>query len=157
MDINVELFKRTAPQKKLEIINNLSKGELLNIKESTLLRIVKETGHGKPKSRNKQLYISYDHQAGNNWNSTIESIEFWKGKLILNAYVQYSNTDTNKDIHLHEFLRRGDYRGYINYEDRYGNQQTSYFAYDDSNKANVIKSICLEYIYTKYATKLTNK
>ena len=157
MDINLELFKRTKPEKKLEILSNLSKGELLNITEATLLRIVKEAGHGKPRSRDKKLYISYDRQVGNNWNSTIESIEIWKGKLILNAYVQYSNTDTNKDIPLHEFLRRGDYRGHINYEDRYGNQQTSYFTYDDSDKANVIKSICLEYIYAKYATKLTNK
>ena len=157
MDINVELFRRTAPEKKLEIINNLSKGELLNIKEQTLLRIVKEAGHGKPRSRDKKLYISEEIQAGNNWNSQVEGIELYKGKLILNAYVQYSNTDTNKDANLKDFLRRGDYRGHINYEDRYGNQQTAYFTYDDSDKANVIKSICQEYIYTKYASKLTNK
>lgn len=157
MDINIELFKRTAPEKKLEIINKLSKGELLNITELTLLRIVKEAGHGKPRSRNKQLFISYEKQAGNNWNSQVEGIELYKGILSLNMYVQYSNTDTNKDANLKDFLRRGEYRGHINYEDRYGNQQTSYFTYDDSDKARVIKSICLEYIYTKYASKLTNK
>ena len=155
MNINIELFRRTAPEKKLEIISNLSKGELLNITETTLLRIVKETGHGKPRSRNKEFYISYDRQTGNDWNSQVEGLELYKGKLSIRFYIQYSNTDTTKYDYLSDFLRRGDYRGTIQYEDRYGNRQTSYFTYDESDKAKVIKSFCLEYIYTKYHEKLT--
>lgn len=43
-NINVELFKRYAPKKKLEIINSLSESELLSISYTTILRIIKEAG-----------------------------------------------------------------------------------------------------------------
>ena len=45
-NINVELFKRYAPKKKLEIINSLSESELLSISYTTILRIIKEAGKG---------------------------------------------------------------------------------------------------------------
>lgn len=35
-NINVELFKRYAPKKKLEIINSLSESELLSISYTTI-------------------------------------------------------------------------------------------------------------------------
>lgn len=53
-NINVELFKRYAPKKKLEIINSLSENELLSISYTTILRIIKEAGKGDSgKARNK--------------------------------------------------------------------------------------------------------
>lgn len=39
-DINIELFKRYQPKKKLEIIEALTEKELLAVKESTVIRIV---------------------------------------------------------------------------------------------------------------------
>ena len=41
-NINIELFKRYAPKKTLEIINALNENELLAITNNTILRIIKE-------------------------------------------------------------------------------------------------------------------
>ena len=41
-NINIELFKRYAPKKKLEIINALTENEFLAITNKTILRIIKE-------------------------------------------------------------------------------------------------------------------
>ena len=151
MNINTELFRRTAPAKKLDIINNLTQNELLNITEENMLRIVKEAGLGKPHSRDKKFYLN--EEVGNNWNSTIKGIVLFKRKLYLNVYVQYENTDTTKVVPYNDFFNRGKYRGTVKYQDRYGNQQTSYFIYDESDKSRVIRNICIEYIYNIYASK----
>ena len=123
--------------------------------EATVTRIVKEAGSTVYKSRNKRLRIDYDRREGNNWNSTVESIELIKGRLFLDFYVQYENTDTNTSEEFDKFFdRRNSYRGEIRRLDRYGNGRTYYFNYDQSDKAQVMKSILLEYVYGKYNEKL---
>lgn len=153
-NINQFIFSRTQPQKKLEIIKSLSEAELLAITPATIMRMVKEAGNKRPKSRNKELYIDSDRQTGNNWNSTVESVELFKGKLYLTFYVQYENTDTSTSDLLDKFLCNGRYRGTLNRDDRYGNPRSYYFCYDADDKARVIKTIADEYIYTKYHDKL---
>ena len=156
-NINVELFKRYAPKKKLEIIEKLNPNELMNVTTATITRIVKEAGKSMYKSRNKRLYISRDRQRGNSWNSTIEAVELIRGKLFLDVYYQYENTDCNTSELVTDFLRRGDFTGSVVRDDRYGNGRTYYFLYNLSDKASVMKSILLEYVFTKYAAKLTQK
>ena len=153
-NINQFIFSRTQPQKKLQVIKFLSEAELLSITPSTITRMVKEAGNNMYKSRNKELRISSDRRKGNNWNSEMECIYLVKGKLYLDFYVQYGSTDTNTSEHLETFLQRGEYLGTIEHTDYYGNPQTSYFRYDQSDKARVIRSILEEYVYTKYADKL---
>lgn len=153
-NINRSIFSKTQPKKKLVIINSLSEAELLATSEATITKIVKEAGRKMYKSRDKQLRIDYDRRKGNNWNSTVESIELIKGKLFLDFYVQYENTDTNTSEEYDDFFGRGNFRGEIRRLDRYGNGRTYYFCYDESDKARVMRSILLEYIYTKYADKL---
>ena len=97
-NINVELFKRYAPKKKLEIIDKLNPNELMNVSTATIERIVKEAGTKMYKSRDKRLYISRDRQRGNSWNSTIEAVELISGKLYLDVYYQYENTDCKRSI-----------------------------------------------------------
>ncbi len=58
ININNELFKRYAPKKKLEIIENLTSSELLATTPATIERIIKEAGRNQYKSRNKRLFIS---------------------------------------------------------------------------------------------------
>ena len=53
-----------------------------------------------------------------------------------------------------DFFGSRDYRGEIRRLDRYGNGRTYYFCYDRSDKARVMKSVLLEYVYSKYADKL---
>ena len=153
-NINVELFKRYAPKKKLEIIESLDPNELMNVSTATIERIVKETGTNIYKSRNKRLYISRDRQRGNSWNSTIEAVELIRGKLYLDVYLQYENTDCNTSELVTDFLRRGDFTGSVVRRDRYGNDHHYYFTYSEGSKQRVIRSILEEYVYTKLATKL---
>ena len=153
-NINVELFKRYAPKRKLEIINNLTTAELLATTPETIMRIAKEAGRGIGKSRDKILRINRDRQAGNNWNSTVEDVEFIKGNLYLNIYFQTDHTDTNISEKYATFMQGDQYHGKHYTTNRYGDDVPNYFTYDRQDKAKVIKSILLEYVHTKYADKL---
>ena len=154
ININVEIFKRYAPKKKLEIINNLTTTELLAMKPETIKRIVKEAGRSIGKSRDKVLRINQDRQRGNNWNSTVEAVEYIKGNLYLNIYFQMDSTDTNICVKHEVFFKGEQYTGRYYTTNRYGDSVPHYFSYDKQDKAGVIKSILLEYVYTKYADKL---
>ena len=153
-NINVELFRRYAPKKKLEIIEKLDPNELMNVTLATIKRIVKEAGTNRYKSRNKRLYISRDRQRGNSWNSTIEAVELICGKLYLDCYLQYENSACNTFELVADFIRRGEFTGSVVRGDRYGNDRHYYFTYSEGSKQSVIRSILEEYVYTKYATKL---
>lgn len=156
-NINQFIFSRTQPQKKLQVIKFLSEAELLAINSGAIMRMVKEAGHNMYKSRNKELRISSDRRKGNNWNSVVESVYLVKGKLYVDFYVQYGSTDTNTSEPLETFLHKGEYLGTIEHTDYYGNPQTSYFRYDQSDKARVIRSILEEYVCVKYHDKLKPK
>ena len=158
MNINQFIFSRTQPKKKIETIEALTTEELLSVKEETVIKIVKEVGRRMYKSRDKQLYIDGDRRKGNCWNSTIEGVDLIKGRIHLNIYIQYENTDTNSSEDFDKFFDRwSTYRGEIRRLDRYGNGRTYYFNYDKSDKANVMKSILLDYVFKKYSYKLHNE
>ena len=153
-NINQIIFTRTQPKKKVEIIKNLTEAELLATSEATVTRIVKEVGSTIYKSRDKRLYIDGDRRIGNSWNSTIEGLDLIKGRLHLNIYVQYENTDTNTSEEYDNFFRRGNYRGEVRRLDRHGSGRTYYFSYDENDKAKVMRSVLLDYVYKKYSDKL---
>ena len=154
VNINQELFKRYAPKKKLEIINNLSTSELLNTSTETLMRIVKEAGTRVGSVRSKVLRISSARRSGNNWNSTVEAVEIHRGTLMLDIYVQMDSTDTNHFEPYSNFSKDGNYTGKVFTTNYHGDSVPHYFTYDRRDKAKVIKSILLEYVHTKYADKL---
>ena len=153
-NINVELFKRYAPKKKLELINGLSQSELLVTTPETIKRIVKEAGRSIGKSRDKVLRINQDRQRGNNWNCSVEAVEYIKGNLYLNIYFQMDSTDTNICVKHEVFFKGDQYTGKHYTTNRFGDEVPHYFSYDRQDKVGVIKSILLEYVYTKYADKL---
>ena len=157
MNINEFIFSRTQPQKKIDTINALSEDELLSTSEATVKRIVKDAGRRMWKTRDKELRISHERRAGNAWNSLIEAVELIKGRLYLEVYLQYENTDTSTSEEYDDFFRNGNFRGEVRRSDRYGNGRTYYFLYNLSDKASVMKSILLEYVYTKYADKLSKQ
>lgn len=154
MDINKIIFSRTAPSKKIEIVENLNLSELLAITPATISKMIKEAGSRLYKSRDKEMRISYDRRTGNKWNSTIEGVRNSKGIPMLDFYIQYENTDTNTNVSLSDFLKKGDYRGSIVRDDRYGNPRSYYFTYSDTDKARFVRRLLLEYIYRKYKDKL---
>ena len=153
-NINQALFKRYAPKKKLELINGLSQSELLVTTPETIKRIVKEAGRSIGKSRDKVLRINQDRQRGNNWNSSVEAVEYIKGNLYLNIYFQMDSTDTNICVKHEVFFKGDQYTGKHYTTNRFGDEVPHYFSYDRQDKVGVIKSILLEYVYTKYADKL---
>ena len=153
-NINQIIFTKTKPKKKLEIINNLSTSELLAPTPDTIKRIAKESGSNIGKSRDKVLRISHNRQSGNNWNSSVEAIEYIKGNLYLNVYFQMDSTDTNICVKHEVFFKGDEYHGKHYTTNRYGDEVPNYFIYDREDKAGVIKSILLEFLYTKYTDKL---
>lgn len=153
-NINQIIFTKTQPKKRLEIINNLSTSELLATTPDTIKRIAKEAGRSIGKSRDKVLHILHDRQGGNDWNSSVEAVEYIKGNLYLNIYFQMDNTDTNICEKYLNFFKGDEYHGKHYTTNRYGDSVPHYFIYDREDKAGVIKSILLEYLYTKYADKL---
>ena len=156
-NINIELFKRYQPKKKIEIIQKLSKDELLRTSKSTVERILKEAGEKHGKTRNWSMRFSRDLRSGNDWNSDVEGISLWKGKLFLDIYVQMDHTDTNTDAKYDDFFRTNcDYRGTVYETDRYGADYPHHFFYDSDDKAKVMKSILIQYVRDKYADKLKN-
>lgn len=155
MDINKFIFSRTAPTKKVEITENLTQPELLSITPETITKMIKEAGTRLYKSRNKELRIPHERRTGNDWNSDIEGVRNYKGNPILEIYIQYENTDTSTSVNLSEFLRKGDYRGSIVRDDRYGNPRSYYFTYSEDDKARFIRQLLLEYINRKYKDKLS--
>ena len=140
MNINEFIFSRTQPQKKIDTINALTKDELLSINKATVKRIVKEAGRKMGRTRDKEMRIAYERRNGNAWNSNVECVDLIKNKLYIDLYCQFSSTDSTICEDFDEFFARG-----------------NYFIYDLEAKANVAKAILLEYVFTKYAAKLTQQ
>ena len=148
------LFRRYRPEKKLEIIENLTVNELLAITPQTVTRIIKETGTSPYKSKIKELRISRERRTGNNWNSEIESYYLVRKNIYISFYLQYENTDTSTCELFSTMMKPGDFRGEVKRHDRYGNDRTYYFIYTPMDKVQAIRALLLEYIYTKYHDKL---
>ena len=72
------------------------------------------------------------------------------------VYIQLDHTDCEKTIPSDDFFKKEEYRGTVIRNDRYGNPQTHYYVYDEKDKAEILKSICLEYIHAKYKSKLNH-
>lgn len=143
MDINKYIFSRTKAPEKIKTIEEMNDRDLLKVTKDTLMKIVTKAGEGD--SKIKTLYIK--DSKGNNWNSSVNSIYTYKHNLYIDCYLQYSNTDTNVQEIYEKFFCNGTYHGSTERYDSYGNSRTFYFNYDEDEKAAVIKSILLQYIY----------
>lgn len=157
-NINNIIFTRTAPKKKLEIINSLSQGELLAITYPTILRIIKEAGQGdsnKARCKFKTLYLS---GATNDWNSKVTNIYNWKkDEVYLSVYIQGDDTDTYEFPKLKDFLdNRYEEQclGKLHESFRNGYEHDVPANYNRTDRARVIKAILTAYVKNKYRDKL---
>ena len=157
-NINNIIFTRTAPKKKLEIINSLSQGELLAITYPTILRIIKEAGQGdssKVRCKFKTLYLS---GATNDWNSKVTNIYNWKkDEVYLSVYIQGDDTDTYEFPKLKDFLdNRYEEQclGKLHESFRNGYEHDVPANYNRTDRARVIKAILTAYVKNKYRDKL---
>ena len=157
-NINNIIFTRTAPKKKLEIINSLSQGELLAITYKTILRIIKEAGVGdtnKTRCKFKTLYLS---GAGNDWNSKVTNIYNWKkDEVYLSVYIQGDDTDTYEFPKLKDFLdNRYEEQclGKLHESFRNGYEHDVPANYNRTDRARVVRAILTAYVKNKYRDKL---
>lgn len=149
MDINNFLFTRTAPKKKLAVINTLSQGDLLSVTYKTIFRIIKEAGVGdsnKTRCKFKTLYLS---DATNDWNSKVRNIyNSKKDEVYLSVYIQGDDTDTEVSYKLRDFLdNRYEEQclGKLDESFRNGYEHKVPANYDRSDRARVIKAILTAY------------
>lgn len=159
-NINTYIFTRTAPKKKLEVIENLTQSELLSISYATVLRIIKEAGHGdcnKTRCKFKTLFLS---GANNDWNSKVRNIyNSKKDEIFMSVYIQGDDTDTDVSYKLREFLdKRYEEQclGHLEESFRNGYEHKVPANYDREDRARVIKAILVAYIENKYSDKLNS-
>lgn len=157
-NINNIIFTRTAPKKKLEIINSLSQGELLAITYPTILRIIKEAGQGdssKVRCKFKTLYLS---GATNDWNSKVTNIYNWKkDEVYLSVYIQGDDTDTYEFPKLKDFLDNSyeeQCLGKLHESFRNGYEHDVPANYNRTDRARVVRAILTAYVKNKYRDKL---
>lgn len=157
-NINNIIFTRTAPKKKLEIINSLSQGELLAITYPTILRIIKEAGQGdsnKARCKFKTLYLS---GATNDWNSKVTNIYNWKkDEVYLSVYIQGDDTDTYEFPKLKNFLDNSyeeQCLGKLHESFRNGYEHDVPANYNRTDRARVVRAILTAYVKNKYRDKL---
>ena len=143
MDINSVIFSNASNTEKKNAVESASASDLMRISESTLKRMVKERGDDGYYKNRKTLHFG---NVSNGWNAWAKSLELYKDKLFINFYVQFSSTDRDDCDYMSKFLGSGEFRGAIQYEDRYGNGHTSYYRFDQSDKAKVMRAICLAYL-----------
>jgi len=168
-NVNEAIFSRMKPGNKVDYVRLLSSSELMNVKHDTIIRCIKEVGDKeysyhidkktnesvKKLTRNKKLSLSDERSIGNDWNSTILGINYIKSKLFVNIYFQMDSTDRNFLVDYDKFFSVGDYEGKCYEMNRYGDLVPRYFRYSQRMKENAIKNILLEYVYKKYADKLS--
>ena len=157
-NINNIIFTRTAPKKKLEIINSLSQGELLAVTYKTILRIIKEAGLGdsnKTRCKFKTLFLE---NAGNKWNSEVTSIyNAKKDEVYMSVYIQGDDTDTHTFPKLKDFLdNRYEEQclGKLHESFRNGYEHDVPANYNRTDRARVVRAILTAYVKNKYRDKL---
>ena len=157
-NINNIIFTRTAPKKKLEIINSLSQGELLAITYPTVLRIIKEAGQGDSNKKRSKFKTLFLEDAGNKWNSEVISI--YNGKkeeVYMSVYIQGDDTDSHAFPKLKDFIdNRYEEQclGKLHESFRNGYEHDVPANYNRTDRARVIKAILTAYVKNKYADKL---
>lgn len=150
INVNEFIFGRTKAEKKLQVLDAMSDNDIRKTSDATILRIYKECrgkdSDGKP---NDKFYIKNDRRAGNClggsrfWNSTIEFIHEYRGKACIEFYVQNTKTDWSESVDYDRFKSSTEFRGYCDHLD-------TYFRYDSTDIANVIRCILKEFVYYKY-------
>ena len=148
------LFKRIAPAKKLDIVDNFTPAELLAVSPAAIKRIIREVGRKVGNTRGKELYISREFRTGNDWNSEVEGVGYNSKGLFLYISAQYSNTDRTVIETWDKFFQKGQHVGRIEYTDAFDHKQTARFIYYDSEKARVIRRLLMQYLHLKHKDKL---
>lgn len=134
-DVNKDLFKSGDAKEKLSEIDKLSNKQLLSISSSTIKKMMGEVGD---KGNSETTWrFSMKERPGNDWNSLIRGVREYKGKMYVDIYFQYGNTDTDTSESFDKFFGSGSYRG---------SERGHGFTYSESDKAEVMKAFLKNYV-----------
>lgn len=132
--LNDILFGAGGYQAKAEHINNLTCDELMAIPESTIIKIIEQAGE------NNTLTIRNRFRRGNNSNSVVENTYIHKGSVFVTLTILGDSTDISMSELFTTFFRKGEYVSSAN-------RLNLFIDYKESDKAEVMRSILLEYLY----------
>lgn len=148
-NINTFIFSKNSCKKKLEVVKNLREDQLLEIELGTIRKMLRTAGRISS-SYGKSRCFRLRDKPGNNYNSVVESVSLYKDMLYVSICVQLINTRTSINERMNVFFANNEYNGSAIDYDRDGNPRTLYFTYLQHERAEVIRSILIEYIYHKY-------
>lgn len=146
-NINSFIFSKKPCKKKLEVVKSLREDQLLEIELTTIKKMLRIAGRRYGKNR----VLNLRNKPGNNHNSTVKSVSYYSYGDILYVSIDIQcGNNTNINIPMDSFLNGKEYTSSIMEYDKYGDPHTRNFTYSQSEKAEVIRSILIEYIYHKY-------
>lgn len=148
--INTFIFSKKPCKRKLEVVTNLEESRLLEIELNTIKRMLMIAGRISS-SYGKSRYFYLRNKPGNNQNSIVEKVSLYKDKLYVSICVQFDDgAGTGINELMDVFFANNEYNGNVIEYDKYGDPHTHYFTYSQRDRAEVIRSILIEYIYHKY-------
>lgn len=165
MDLNKELFRRTAPAKKLELIENATAAELSAVKAETIIRCVQEVGEPafwskEPKKRVTSKKLRCD-RVSNGWDATFYHVAIYGREHKLNFHFEgiidnrYIDCDGFcHDLNFKEMTSTQTIKKEVQYEGRDNHPHWETFRWDWDERMECIRSILTTYIKTKYSSKL---
>lgn len=164
MNLNTELFRRTAPSKKLELIEKATIDELSKVSAETIVRCVQEVGEPEwsrtPKKRvtNKKLYCKH---VSNGWNANIYKVSI-SGKQHILTYDFTGVIDNewiDRDGFEHwmshkEMFQSGTVEKEVKYTDIKDRLHYHDFRWWFNSRMECIRGILKTYVEQKYKDKL---
>lgn len=168
MNLNTELFRKTAPQTKLKLIAEATIAELGNVSQDTIVRCVKEAGSptysmkGKTKTSYKTLWCEY---TSNGWDAGFRKVTISGRSHILNFEFEgvIDNQWTDSDGHYHDMNWRelknlnSSIRKEVKYTDVYDRLHHHDFNWSYEKRMECIRTILRTYIENKYKDKLAQQ
>lgn len=149
-NINKLVFSRTRAENKLHCIKTMEDDIICSITESSITRILHEVGNRIPNSQNRELVISTARRKGNHWNSELSAVRIIKKKLYFVFSCQgYKNTVQIMDSYK-GFLDENSYQGRFSDNKDCDDVRLNDFAFSKDEKADILRSIIVEYIIRKY-------
>lgn len=150
MDVNVDIFKKYSADKKLELLENATESELLFLAESTLMKIIKEVGERQnPNSKEHHKDLVLINEVGNGWNSIVKFVSYTGNHVYLGINLNYGCEEIVLMTAFSQFDKFGTYRDSYIWNSIKG-PQTTYYTYNETEKAAVYKEILRTYIIKKY-------
>lgn len=165
MNLNKELFRRTAPSRKLELIENATSAELSAVKAETIIRCVQEVGEPahwrkEPKKRVTDKKLRCE-RVSNGWDASFYHVAIYGREHILTFYFegiidnQYIDLDGfSHDLTFKEMTSTQRIKKEVQYEGRDNHPHWETFCWDWDERMECFRSILRTYVKIKYKDKL---